>query len=139
MLERRSRHRLVRLVPEVERERQPLPLERQADPVREPVEHLDPRVRLRNELQPVLADHLDAVDAHDPPRLVGGTAGQHADERVAAEQAAQLGACPVRNAGRGGVGDDRGQHAVDVEQDRGPLRLAGELLEQWRQRHRAEA
>jgi hypothetical protein len=95
-----------------------------------------PLLRLRLELQAVLADVDELVDAHDPLR-VGARAAAHArDERVAAMEATQLGACLLRDAGVRRRGHDRRQDAVDVQQDRRPRRLRGDRGEQVGAVHR---
>ena len=85
---------------------------------------------LRLELEPVLADVDELVEPDDPPRVGARPAADAGDERVPAVQAAKLGACLLRHDGLVRDVDDRGEHAVDVEQERRPLRCLGELREQ---------
>ena len=80
-------------------------------------------VRLRVELEAVLADVDDAVDADHAPRVRSGPAADRGDERVAGreplERARASPSGTTASSGRSTIG---ASVAVDVEQDR---RLAG--------------
>ena len=90
---------------------------------RELLQPLAPVRGLGLELEPVLADVDELVEADDPPRVGARPAADAGDERVAAVQAAELGARLLRHGGLVRHVDDRREHAVDVEQERGPLRV----------------
>ena len=83
-----------------------------------------PGLRRGLQLEPVLADVTDALDADHARRVRAGPAGQAGDERVAGDEPLQL--LPRRVGDRAAPRplDDRRERAVDVEQDR---RLAGSL------------
>ena len=101
LLEQCARLGLVRGAAVVEADRERLPLDVvPGDGRREALQALAPVGRLRLELEPVLADVGELVDADDPPRVVGGAAADAGDERVAAVQPAQLDPRLVRHGAR---------------------------------------
>ena len=78
----------------------------------------------------MLADVDELVEPDDPTRVGARAAADAGDERIAAVQPAQL---LPRRVGHDGVVrhvDDRGEHAVDVEQDRRPRGRLREPREQ---------
>ena len=96
----------------------------------EGLQPLAPCPRLRLELEAVLADVDQLVEADDPARVGARAAADACDEGVAADAGGELLAGRLGNGGVVRHVDDRGEHAVDVEQDRRPFRLLGEPCEQ---------
>ena len=88
------------------------------------------RRRLRRELEPVLADDRDALDADQRLDLRRRAAADAGDERVARREPRELVPRLVRHPRVLGPLHDRREHAVDVEQDRGPARSSRRAGEQ---------
>ena len=78
----------------------------------------------------MLADVDELVEPDDPPRIGARAAADAGDERVAAVQPAQLLTRRLRHGGLVRHVHDRGEDAVDVEQDRRPAGILGEPREQ---------
>jgi hypothetical protein len=78
------------------------------------------------ELEAVIADVRDRVQADDPPCLGRAPPRDTRDEAIARLESLQQGACPRGNRGRIGVDDDRRKRAVDVEKERRAQRLGDE-------------
>ena len=102
----------------------------------EPQQPLAPRRRLRDELEPVLADVHELVEPDDASSIRPGAPADAGDERVTGVQPAQLGPRLLRHGRLVRHVHDRGQHAVDVEEERGPLGLPGQLRDQVGSGHR---
>ena len=83
----------------------------------------------RLELEAVLADVAQLGNTHDLPRNIAGPAGDARDECVAACEPAELRAGRIRRRRVLRPGHDRCEHAVDVEQQRGPVGLCREAGE----------
>ena len=109
-----------------------LPVDRR----REPQQPLAPRSRLRDELEPVLADIHELVEPDDASSIRPGAPADARDERVTGVQPAQLGPRLLRHGRLVRHVDDRGQHSVDVEEERGPLGLPGQPRDQVGSGHR---
>ena len=71
----------------------------------------------------------DPVDADEPAGVITRAPAHAGDQEVAAHEAAKLGARLLRHFRKVGPGDDRREDAVDVEQDRAPLRRVAERSE----------
>ena len=85
----------------------------------------------RLELEAVLPDIAQLGHAHDPLGCVARPPRHAGDETEAESEPAELQACLVGHGGILGSLDDRGEHAVDVEEQRRPLglgRKAGECI-----------
>ena len=96
---------------------------------REVVHALGPRAGARLELEAVLADVAEVLDADDRACHVARPAGDARDEGVAAAQTLELAARLGRHRGVLGSRDDRSQHAVHVEEERRQVGLGGEESE----------
>ena len=137
-VERRPCGRLVRDVAVVERGRQVLVL--RPGPARLRQEARQPRrpcVRLRLELETVVADVDELGNTDDALGVLACPPADARDERVAGVQSPQLLLGLRRDARVLGTGDDRRERAVDVEQDRRALRFrreTGKRLRATRQR-----
>ena len=88
------------------------------------------------ELEAVVSDHLDPVDPDEPPRILSSPAADARNEQVASGEANQFGACCVRHGRELRSWCDRGERAVDVEDERAPPRGVGERGEELRGLHR---
>jgi hypothetical protein len=78
------------------------------------------------QLEAVIADIRDRVQADDPPCLGRTPSRDTRDEAVAGLERLQQGACPRGNRGCIGIDDDRRKRAVDVEKERRAQRLGDE-------------
>jgi hypothetical protein len=87
-------------------------------------------VRLRLELEAVHADVHHSRDADQPLRIGAGTSGDAGDKRVPGRKPLHLRPRLRRHAGGSRALDDRRERAVDVEEDRSPLRVRGEVGKQ---------
>ena len=136
-LEHRERLCLVLGAPVVERDRQRLALDVvPVDRLGERVQALAPLGRLGYELEAVLADVDELVEPDDAARIRSGAAADAGDERVPLVQPRHLGARLLRHDGFVRNVDDRRQHSVDVEQDRGAVGGLGEPGQQGVGLHR---
>ena len=137
LLELGVRGGFVRRFPEVVRERQPLVLYLEPDRVFErgyPVREL---FRFGGELEPVVPDVANALDAHEAPGLVARPSAHAGDEQVAAGQPLELVPGRLWHGRELGSGDDRRERAVDVEDQRA---LRGRISKRAEEilRHRRE-
>ena len=126
-----QRRRLVLRGAEVERDREILQL--RVGPPGFGGERPDPRpplLRLRLDVEAVRADADDAVHADAPADVVAGAAGDDAHERVAAGEPFELRARLGQDGRVVRPVDDRREHAVEVEEERGLAGRRGEALEQ---------
>jgi hypothetical protein len=78
------------------------------------------------QLEAVIADIRDRVQADDPPCLGRSPPRDARDEAIAGLERLQQGACPRGNRGCIGIDDDRRKRAVDVEKERRAQRLGDE-------------
>ena len=81
------------------------------------------------ELEAMLPDVRERVDADDPPGLRSGPAAHARHERVPRRESSQLAASRVGHARVLGPRDDRREHAVDVEEQRRGGGIQPELRE----------
>jgi hypothetical protein len=81
-------------------------------------------VRLRVELEAVVADELDSVHAHEPARVVTRATAHAGHEQVAAHEPSQLGARLGGDCGELRPGRDRRERSVHVEDERAPSGVA---------------
>jgi len=93
-------------------------------------ERLPPVLGVVAQLEPVRADVHDSVDRDAFADVVTRPAADDGDERIAAGESLELHPCLRRWVGVLGSRDDRREHAVEVEEDRGFLRRRSHVLEQ---------
>jgi hypothetical protein len=89
-----------------------------------------PAVRLAVELEPVRADVHDSVDRDAFADVVARSAADDGNEWIAADESRKLHPSLRWRVGVLGTRDDRREHAVEVEEDRGFLRRRSHVLEQ---------
>ena len=113
--------------PVVKRRRQRLQLQvGPAGAARERVDPLGGRRCGRLQLEPVLTDVAEPVDADDLARERAGATRHTGDETIGAREPFELRSRLVRDARILGPLDDRREHAVDVEKQSCPRGFAGE-------------
>jgi len=102
----------------VERDREPLGLDRPVDARRERVDALALHLGLGLELEAVHPDVAHAVDPDEPFRIRSGPAADTGDECVTPGETRDFGARLLGDPCLTGAAHDRRERAVDVEEDR---------------------
>ena len=114
-------------------EREALVLDRKGDGIPERGDSVGQLGGALVELETVVSDIADAFDADESLGLLAGSAADACDEQVAGGQACQLELRLGRDEGKLRPCGDRGERAVDVEEERSG---SGSLAQRGQQIHR---
>jgi len=126
---------LVRGAPVVEDDREAFVLDGPVDALRKLPQRSAPPLGLGRELETVHAYVDGPLDPYDPAGVGARPAADARDQRIAGDEAAQLGPCLVRHARELRPGDDRGERSVDVEHDRCLRRVLDQRTKQGVRTH----